>query len=73
MAQRLLLAALGLAIAVFALWGSWEAARQIPTAPQALLAAVGLALFGLLALAATALGAAGETFTTETRRHGDSS
>ena len=56
-AQRVLLVALALPSAAFALWGSWEMARQVPAAPQALLGAAAFVLFGLLALAAAALGA----------------
>ena len=57
MAQRVLLLVLGLPIAAFALWGSWEMARQVPTAPQAVFGAAAFAIFGLVALAAAVLGA----------------
>ena len=56
MLQRVLLLALGLPVGLFALWGSLEMARQTPNAPQALIGAAFFALFGVLALAATALG-----------------
>jgi hypothetical protein len=55
--QRALVVLLALPIAAFALWGAWELARQVPTAPQAALGAVAFVAIGGVALAAGALGA----------------
>ncbi|HZS03213.1 MAG TPA: hypothetical protein VFE37_31200 [Chloroflexota bacterium] len=55
--QRALQVLLALPIAAFALWGAWELARQVPTAPQAALGALGFVAIGVVALAAAALGA----------------
>ena len=55
--QRALVMALALPIAAFALWGAWELARQVPTAPQAALGAAAFLAIGAVALAAGALGA----------------
>jgi hypothetical protein len=59
MVQRALVVLLGLPIALFAWWGSWELARQVPAAPQAALGAAAFAAIGLVALAAAVLGARG--------------
>ena len=55
--QRALVAILALPITAFALWGAWELARQVPTAPQAALGAIAFVAIGVVALAAGALGA----------------
>ena len=57
MLQRALVALLALPVAVFAFWGAWEIARQVATAPQALLGAAAFAAIGAVALAAGVLGA----------------
>ncbi|HLI26742.1 MAG TPA: hypothetical protein VKZ60_06710 [Chloroflexota bacterium] len=57
MGQRALLAALGLPVALFALWGAWEIARYVPQAPQAVLGAAFFLACGLAGLAAVVLGA----------------
>ena len=55
--QRAILLVLGVPVALFALWGAWEIARQTPHAPQAVLGAAFFAAAGVLALIATILGA----------------
>jgi hypothetical protein len=57
MARRALLVALGLPVALFALWGAWEIARYIPQAPQAALGAAFFLACGLGGLAAVVLAA----------------
>jgi hypothetical protein len=57
MVRRALIVVLGLPAALLALWGGWEIALQVPGAPQALVGAAGLLAIGVIALAATFLGA----------------
>ena len=59
MIQRILLVALGLPIAVFCFWGSWELARRVPDAPQAALAVAGFVAIGVVTVLAVAFGALG--------------
>jgi hypothetical protein len=47
---RGLLVVFGTLIAFFCFWGAWEMARQIPSAPQAILPALVFAAFGAVAL-----------------------
>ena len=54
---RLLIIALAVPIAVFALWGSWEMARQTPSAPLAPLGALAFVVIGVGALVVAMLGA----------------
>ena len=53
---RLLLVALMLPIALFTFWGAWELVRLTLGAPQAVLGALMLVAFGVLALAAAYYG-----------------
>ncbi len=57
MLQRWLIVVLAVPIAFFALWGSWEMARQTPSAPLAPLGALAFVAIGIGALLVAGFGA----------------